>query len=74
MPDNPNTNCLEGMCCSMCGHYGPFKIEATVSVTVHDNGTEDDGGDYEWDDGNRCECLSCHHIATIAGFTEALNV
>ena len=69
--ENPNTNCLEGMRCPQCGSYGPFSIDATVTVTVTDEGTDDDGCDYEWHAASRCFCNECRHVGTVATFTEA---
>lgn len=67
---NPNSNCLEGMRCPKCGDYGPFSIRAGVTVTVSDEGTDDDGMDYEWFNDAACRCIACDHSATIADFTE----
>lgn len=68
---NPNTNCLEGMRCPNCGSYGPFRIAASIFVIVTDDGTEDEGGGYEWEDTSACICGACDHPGTIALFTEA---
>ena len=38
----PNTNCLEGIRCTKCGHEDSFKIKATVLVLVTDEGVTDD--------------------------------
>ena len=51
-----NSNCLEGVKCPVCGGEGAFKIEARVVVLVTDEGTEDQGSDYEWDQDSYCEC------------------
>jgi hypothetical protein len=67
--ENPNTNCLEGMQCPECKSYGPFCIDVLMTVTVYDNGTEDDGGDTEWDENSRCICPQCDYAATVAEFT-----
>jgi hypothetical protein len=68
--ENPNTNCLEGMRCPSCGSYGPFQMEANIVVLVSDEGTQDAGGDYEWDLDHSCKCEECSHAATIGDFTE----
>lgn len=68
---NPNVNCLEGMRCPKCNSFGPFTIAATVLVDVTDEGTEDCGGDYEWNTDAACVCKGCDHTGTIATFTEA---
>jgi hypothetical protein len=69
---NPNVNCLEGMRCPNpnCGSYGPFRIDASVTVTVTDEGTEDDGSDYEWNRDSFCHCPECGQPGTIKTFTE----
>jgi hypothetical protein len=71
--ENPNVNCLAMMRCPQCGSYGPFTITASVSVTVTDEGTEDDGSDYEWNDDAACACKECLHLGTIRTFTEVAN-
>lgn len=68
--ENPNENCLEGMRCPKCGHFGPFKILATKSgmVEVSDDGTDDLQGDTDWDDDSACECCECGHLGTVREF------
>jgi hypothetical protein len=63
-----NTNCLEGVKCPNCLSDGPFRIAARIMVTVYDNGTEDEGGDYEWDGDTFCECCECRHAAKVKDF------
>ncbi|MGH9344383.1 MAG: hypothetical protein ACRD19_11560 [Terriglobia bacterium] len=65
-----NTNCLEGIRCPVCGYEDTFRIAASVIVTVTDDGTDDEGGHYEWDDTNYCECGKCAHAGTIGTFSE----
>lgn len=65
--ENPNTNCLEGFQCPECGSFGPFRIDASVTVLVHDDGTEQ-CGDTEWEDTSRCICHECDHVATVGEF------
>jgi len=64
-----NTNCLEGVKCPKCGQEDLFKIEASVIVEVSDDGTEDQGGDYEWDQAAFCQCCDCDHAGKLADFT-----
>lgn len=66
---NNNSNCLQGMECPKCKAPGPFRIAAVITVLVHDDGTEDEGGDYEWLPASFCECVECAHKATIKDFT-----
>ena len=73
MTDNPNTNCLEGMKCpnpDCDSPYGPFEIECKTSVTVHDDGTDGDTKDTEWDDDSWIQCKSCQTVGTVADFRE----
>lgn len=64
-----NTNCLEGMACPDCDSEGPFLINAEVTVLVSDDGTEDQGGDYEWNRDAYCQCKECDFADTVDGFT-----
>jgi Zn ribbon nucleic-acid-binding protein len=63
-----NKNCLEGIRCPQCGHEDAFRIEAQITVYVTDDGTEDQGGDYAWEDESPCQCVACMHTATIKDF------
>lgn len=67
---NPNKNCLKGMRCPECGSYGPFLIEAKVTILIYDDGTEDDGTDTEWEDDSYCHCPECNHAGDVKEFTE----
>ena len=60
-----NKNCLEGIRCPECGHEDAFRIEAQIMVIVRDDGTEDGGGDYAWDDESPCRCAECNHAGKI---------
>jgi len=37
--ESPNTNCIEGWQCPECKSWGPFVVQATVWVQVHNDGT-----------------------------------
>jgi hypothetical protein len=65
-----NSGCIDGMCCPKCGHYEAFEIYVTQSAMtyVHDDGTDFDGGDTEWDADSDCRCPECDHLATVADF------
>lgn len=67
-PKNPNVNCLEGMECPKCGSFGPFTIEVTKSVIMHDDGSEDIGGDETWNDGAHCRNDECEHFGILEEF------
>ena len=64
-----NENCLAGMSCPECKSEGPFKIQITAYVTVHDDGT-DDVEDVAWENSSECRGLSCSYRATIEDFTD----
>jgi len=65
-----NTNVLEGMRCPECGSLGPFCIEATTTVKVYDEGS-DEIADLLWDDDSSCACADndCLFEGTVADFT-----
>jgi hypothetical protein len=63
-----NTNCLEGVRCPQCGYEDGFYISALVELYVVHDGTEDQGGDHEWEGGSPCRCGSCGHQATVRDF------
>ena len=65
----PNTNCLEGVRCPECAYEDGFYIDARITVFVTDNGTEDQNGDYYWDNESACSCANCKHEATLKDFT-----
>ena len=68
MDPNPNTNLLAGMECPKCGSFGPFTMEVTRAVIMHDDGSEDIGGDESWGDSAHCREADCEHIGTVAEF------
>lgn len=69
-PENPNNNCLTGMACPKCGHFGPFRIHVTQSgsCVVSDDGTDFIEGDTDWGDASSCECRECGHTGTVRQF------
>ena len=64
-----NKNCLEGFRCPKCGAEDAFYIEARIEVLVRDDGTEDQGGDYIWDQEHPCCCAACKHLGRVSDFT-----
>lgn len=67
-----NTNCLEGVQCPACGQEDRFIILARVAVEVTDDGTEDTGGDYEWDGDAPTTCGGCGRHGPLKTFQSAL--
>jgi hypothetical protein len=63
----PNTNCLEDMICPECGSRGPFGIEMSAIIMLHDEGT-DEHGDTEWDDNSACNCDDCQYKGQAGQF------
>jgi hypothetical protein len=51
-----NTNCLEGIRCPRCKQEDVIYIVASHEVRVTDDGTEDEGGDWEWNHGSETRC------------------
>jgi hypothetical protein len=62
------------MACPNCGSEGPFGIAATKMFLVTDEGTEDVGGDTEWENNSACECKDCGHSGTVLEFEQNLHV
>lgn len=68
-----NNNCLDGMKCPnvpACGSLGPFRIVATATFLVTDEGTDEFTG-AEWDDDDLCSCVMCGDTGTVVDFKEA---
>ena len=68
--ESPNTNCIEGWQCPECKSWGPFVVQATVWVQVHDDGTEPapDYGGTEYDNASLAACTRCGKHATVRDF------
>lgn len=65
-----NINALAGMRCPKCRSEGPFRIEVRKVLTMHDDGSEDEGGDEEWNNESYCKCCKCPNdwAGTVADF------
>ena len=63
-----NINCLKGVRCPSCGQEDRFIILARVAVGVTDDGTEDIGGDYEWDQDAPTTCRECGRHGPLKTF------
>lgn len=68
----PNTNCLVGLKCPMCGSEGPYQIVSTCLATVYDDGVEA-SEDHEWNGNSFCRCMSCHFNGGIKAFEPKLR-
>jgi hypothetical protein len=66
-----NVNCLDGMQCPICGQQESFYVLASHEVLVTDDGTEDEGGDWEWCDDSPARCRVCRHNAPLREFATA---
>lgn len=67
-----NTNYLIGMKCPECGSEGPFRIDATITVTIHDDGREENFSETTWknDSWCCCEAWDCGFVGVVADFKE----
>lgn len=67
---NPNVNFLEGKCCPACGSYGPFEVEASMLVMLHDDGCGDaEDGSIEYDDDDSpATCHACRFEGKLGDF------
>lgn len=68
-----NSNVLEGWECPDCASEGPFRIIATCTAVVDDDGVYD-AVDYAWDDDSRAECLTCRRYGTVVDFQLLVDV
>jgi hypothetical protein len=63
-----NNNVLEGIRCPECQSEGPFSITVTTTITVRDDGVDNDG-DNEWTDESPIMCHECGHQGRVKGFS-----
>ena len=66
-----NTNCLKGMRCPNedCKSYGPYRIVATATVEMWDDGADDVAG-FDWEDTAYCQCVLCSYEGSVFNFKE----
>jgi hypothetical protein len=67
-PEFANENCLTNTACPECGYRLAFRIAATTTFLVNDDGTESYGEVY-WDDSSHISCRNCEHEGDVAAFT-----
>jgi len=66
---SPNSNCLDGKRCPMCGSYGPFEVVVSTRVLLYDTGTDDaENGSIEYDDDALAVCYACRYGAKFGNF------
>lgn len=67
-----NENCLAGWRCPECGHEDSFKVGITRSLVVHvtDDGTQDEGGDTEFNNDDDADCCSCLFSGIVHDFIQ----
>lgn len=63
-----NTNCLAGFKCPWCGSEGPFVIEVSQTVLMHDDGWDEHVSDSTWDGTSYCRCDECERAGKVADF------
>ena len=57
-----------GYLCPSCGDGTGLHVEAVIrtEVALYSDGTEDSGGDTEWDDTSCARCSNCDWHGTVA--------
>lgn len=60
--------CIEGMRCPKCGNFERFKIVGTQLYRVSADGTDDAGGEIEWDNDSLAVCPDCSFQGTVGDF------
>lgn len=64
-----NVNCLTDFICPKCGNREHFGIEVSIVVTMHDDGTDDEGGgDTDWDRASYANCRECDMVGKAGDF------
>ena len=59
------------MICPGCRRDDDIRVNATVTVKLHHNGTEPIDSDTEWDDSSFALCNHCDYTGTVKDFHEA---
>jgi len=62
-------NCLIDLACPKCGSRAAINIQVKRWVSLDDSGTDDVGGDTEYEPRNPAHCAACGHTATVSAFT-----
>jgi len=70
MAEKPNNNCLRGAKCPKCGSFGDFRTVVSSTMRVSDDGTEELGGDTEFEDDAWAQCCECEHQGKWWDFQE----
>jgi rubredoxin len=63
----PNTNCLKGLRCPICGNDKHLYIQSDAVMYVTDDGAEC-RGDTEWNDDSHAECPDCERSGPLRQF------
>jgi hypothetical protein len=64
-----NSNCLQGLQCPVCKSSEPFRISATATILMYDDGS-DEVGDIDWEQDSHIQCERCKHQGTVKTFAE----
>ena len=59
------------MICPGCSRDDEIRINATVTVSLHHNGTDPTDSDTEWDDASIAFCNHCGFTGTVRDFYDA---
>lgn len=64
-----------GYMCPNCGSQDELYIQAVkyVEVSLEPDGTDDDGGDTEWESTSTARCSNCGWSGTVGDFITPLN-
>lgn len=68
MKQRINTNCLQGMKCPKCASPGPFSLSTMCTMTWSDDGTEDDGGNMDFNPEGMGQCHECDYVGDLKEF------
>ena len=62
-------NFLEDLLCPNCGEREGISILGTCWAEIHEDGTDRDNSDFEWDENSPAKCHCCGHGGKLAEFT-----
>ena len=73
-PSGKNKNCMENMLCPKCGNENELVVQASMWVSLMDDGTDPFAdatrhcGEVDWDSDSPCFCPECNWRGIVNDF------